>query len=97
MEPGTSKKPWFKPRFFSSKKALCSWHAFPSWGVSDAEMRLAQMIRLVDDYSWFDPTALEGFVEEAVAILGENPALIDRLDAVAEAVRWRIGRILAML
>ena len=66
-------------------------------GVSDAEMRLAQMIRLVDDYSWFDPTALEGFVEEAGAILGENPALIDRLDAVAEAVRWRIGRILAML
>ncbi len=54
-------------------------------------------LRLVDDYSWFDPTALEGFVEEAVAILGENPALIDRLDAVAEAVRWRIGRILAML
>lgn len=55
------------------------------------------MIRLVDGYSWFDPAALEGFVEEAVAILGENPALIDRLDAVAEAVRWRIGRILAML
>ena len=69
----------------------------PQLGVSDAEMRLAQMIRLVDGYSWFDPAALEGFVEEAVAILGENPALIDRLDAVAEAVRWRIGRILAML
>lgn len=59
-------------------------------------MRLAQMIRLVDGYSWFDPAALEGFSEEVVGVLGENPALADRLDAVAEAARWRIGRILAV-
>ncbi len=56
-----------------------------------------RQLRLVDDYPWFDPAALEGFVDEAVTILGENPALADRLDAVAEAVRWRIGRILAVL
>lgn len=59
-------------------------------------MRLAQMIRLVDGYSWFDPAALKGFSEEVVGVLGENPALADRLDAVAEAARWRIGRILAV-
>ncbi len=56
-----------------------------------------RQLRLVDDYSWFDPAALEGFVDEAVAILGENPVLADRLGAVAEAVQWRIGRILAVL
>ncbi len=54
-------------------------------------------LRLVDDYSWFDPAVLEGFVDEVVAILGENPVLADRLGAVAEAVQWRIGRILAVL
>lgn len=56
-----------------------------------------RQLRLVDDYSWFDPAALEGFVDEVVAILGENPVLADRLGAVVEAVQWRIGRILAVL
>lgn len=56
-----------------------------------------RQLRLVNDYAWFNPNALEGFAAEVIEILGANPAIADRLDAIASAVDWRIGRILATL
>lgn len=56
-----------------------------------------RQLRLVNDYSWFDPTALDGFADEAAAILSGNPALVDRVEFIRAAVQARIDRIVRML
>ena len=56
-----------------------------------------RQLRLVNDYSWFDPDALDGFTDEVAGVLGENSALADRVDYVCCAVQERIDRIMRML
>ena len=56
-----------------------------------------RQLRLVNDYSWFDPAALEGFADELSAILSDNPALVERVDYICCAVQKRIDRIVRML
>lgn len=51
----------------------------------------------MNDYSWFDPAALEGFADELSAILSDNPALAERVDYICCAVQKRIDRIVRML
>ncbi|MBX9032789.1 DNA-binding protein [Gordonibacter massiliensis (ex Traore et al. 2017)] len=52
----------------------------------------SRQLRLVRDWSWFDPSALRGFEDEAADILSANPALAGRVDFVRRAVRWHIDR-----
>lgn len=56
-----------------------------------------RQLRLADDLTWFDPAALEGFVDEVRAILAGNPALGRRLDAICEGIQWRIDRLIRLL
>ena len=56
-----------------------------------------RQLRLVNDYSWFDPAALEGFADELSAILSDNPALAERVDYICCAVQKRIDRLVRML
>ena len=56
-----------------------------------------RQLRLVNDYSWFDPTALEGFADDVACILSANPELEERIPYIREAVRHRIDRIVRML
>lgn len=53
-------------------------------------------LRLVDDFSWLDFDALEGFPEAATDMLEENPALAGRVDFVFEGIRSRIDHLRAM-
>lgn len=53
-----------------------------------------QQLRLVSDYSWFDAAALEGFAEDAMSILGQNPALEQRIPAIRNMIEERLERIL---
>lgn len=56
-----------------------------------------RQLRLVGELSWFNPAALDGFVEEAREILGANPALGRRLDAICDGIRENIGRVTRLL
>ncbi|MEF9876317.1 MAG: excisionase family DNA-binding protein [Gordonibacter sp.] len=56
-----------------------------------------RQLRLVNDYSWFDPDALDGFADEVAGVLAENPALVHRVDYVCSAVQGRIDRIVRRL
>ena len=56
-----------------------------------------RQLRLVNDYSWFDPGALEGFVGEVESVLAANSALASRIDPICCAVQGRIDRIVRML
>lgn len=53
----------------------------------------ARQLLLVEDMSWVDVDALEGFAEEAVAILSRNTELAERLPYIRAALEWRIDRI----
>lgn len=52
-----------------------------------------QQLRLVTDYSWFSLDALEGFIEEAIAILSANAALEQRLPFIEKVMKQRIERL----
>lgn len=54
----------------------------------------AHQMLLVEDMSWFDLGAMEGFVDEATGILARNDALGARLPHIATALTWRIERML---
>ena len=54
----------------------------------------ACQLLLVDDMSWVTPAKLEGFVDEAMAVLADNCDLESRLPYIKEALDWRIRRIL---
>ena len=56
-----------------------------------------RQFRLANDLTWLDPTALDGFVEEAREILASNPALARRLDAICAGIQSRIDRLLHQL
>lgn len=52
-----------------------------------------QQLRLVNDYSWFDPDALEGFADDVEDILGRNAALKERIPHIRRHVEQRIARL----
>lgn len=56
-----------------------------------------RQLRLVNDYSWFNPEKLEGFTDEAAEILSANAALAGRIDYICEGIQARIDRILRIL
>ena len=43
--------------------------------------------------SWVDLAALDGFVDEAMAILAANEALAARLPHIRSALEWRVERM----
>lgn len=53
----------------------------------------AKQLLLVDDMSWVDLAALDGFVDEAMAILAANEALAARLPHIRSALEWRVERM----
>lgn len=53
----------------------------------------AHQMLLVEDMSWFKAEAVEGFVEEARAILAKNDALSARVDYICDALAWRLARM----
>lgn len=56
-----------------------------------------RQLRLVNDYSWFNLAALDGFIEEARGILSQNAALEPRVDFICEGIQRRIDHIAKML
>lgn len=52
-----------------------------------------QQLRLVSDYSWFDESALEGFVAEATDTLRNNPTLKDRIPYITHLIETRLDRL----
>ena len=52
-----------------------------------------QQLRLVNDYSWLDMSALEGFAEEASEILAANQALEMRLPYIKKLIEQRVERL----
>lgn len=52
-----------------------------------------RQLRLVNDFSWLDFSALDGFADEARDILMGNPALERRLDAICRGIQLRIDRL----
>lgn len=53
-----------------------------------------RQLRLVDDYSWFDEDALEGFPAFVERTLQENPDLARRAPLIRQGIEARIDRIL---
>ena len=53
----------------------------------------ARQLLLVEDFSWANPAALEGFVEEAIGVLGGNPLLSERLPFLQMALERRVARM----
>lgn len=53
----------------------------------------ARQLLLVEDMGWFEPGDLDGFVDEAVAILAQNPLLAERLPFVRRSLERRVARI----
>lgn len=44
----------------------------------------SQQLALVEDLSWYDPSALEGFMDDIAAVLSENPAVNERFIAAVQ-------------
>jgi hypothetical protein len=65
-------------------------HSFTSKPFDD---RPAHQLLLVDDFSWASPSALDGFVEEAVAILQQNEWLGPRIPYIRSALEHRVRRM----
>ena len=57
------------------------------------ESNPARQLLLVEDFSWFDASRLEGFVDEAMEILSGNDLLAARLPHIRRALEWRIKRM----
>lgn len=56
----------------------------------------AKQMLLVEDMSWFNAGALEGFIEEAAGILSKNEALTSRVPYIVSALKWRVERMIAI-
>ncbi len=56
--------------------------------------RPARQMMLVEDLSWLDTGGLDGFVDEAMAILGQNPLLKDRMAFIRQALQRRVERMI---
>lgn len=53
----------------------------------------AKQLLLVQDFSWFDPARLDGFIDEAIEILSGDMAIAHRLPFVRRALEFRISRM----
>ncbi len=56
-----------------------------------------RQLLLVNDYSWLDFDALEGFVDEVGDILSGNAELKDRISLICSGIEYRIERLKWML
>ena len=53
----------------------------------------ARQLLLVNDFSWFNASALGDFIDEACEILSTNESLLNRLPSIRSALKWRIDRM----
>ena len=53
----------------------------------------ARQLLLVEDMSWVNLQALDGFVDGAMEILAKNEALTARLPHIESALTWRVERM----
>ena len=56
----------------------------------------ARQMLLVEDLSWFDPDALEGFIDEAVEILSGDDAIANRIPYIRTALQHRVSRMISI-
>lgn len=72
---------------------------YASWNFETKPFRddANAQLNLVDDFSWIDMDALSGFAEEAVEVLGKNPAMEGRLDFIYEGIQKRIDHLAAFV
>ena len=56
----------------------------------------ARQMLLVEDMSWFDPDALEGFIDEAIEILSGDDAIANRIPYVRTALQHRVSRMISI-
>ena len=56
----------------------------------------ARQMLLVEDMSWFDPGALEGFVDEAIEILSGDDAIANRIPYIRKALQHRVSRMISI-
>lgn len=71
---------------------------YPMPFSADIDSQLARYVR-AEDLAWFDPVRLDGFVDEALGILGLNrevAAMPGRLDGIAAALERRIAEVAAL-
>ena len=79
----------------------CLWYSTPLTALAIGDRGYAsrpfevdpvRQLGLVDNTSWFDPTALDGFVEDAIEILAgsEHAAAGGRLDLLAHALECQV-------
>lgn len=55
-----------------------------------------QLVRYCKDMSWYEPSALSGYVEEVVSVLSQNPLVSNeagRLEGIAHAIEGRIAAV----
>lgn len=57
------------------------------------EDRPSHQLMLVQDFSWASEKALEGFVDEALDILGQNEWIASRLPYIKKNLEHRVGRM----
>ena len=70
-------------------------HTFKTVSKQFYESTSKQLL-LVDDFSILSPEKLEGFVEEAIAILSKNPLLSGRISLYENLLTERIEQLLAI-
>lgn len=56
----------------------------------------AKQMLLVEDMGWFNAKSLEDFADEAAEVLSKNEALLSRVPYVVSALKWRLGRMIAI-
>lgn len=78
---------WFN---VSTSELAAGEHSFSSKQFFESP---AKQMMLVNDFSWLDVRALDGFADEAMEILSANEALAARLPYIRVALEWRVERM----
>lgn len=70
---------------FYSRATTAELEARPySWESHPFREYPSQQLALVEDLSWYDPSALEGFMDDISEVLGENPEIDERFIAAVQ-------------
>ncbi|WP_296011519.1 DNA-binding protein [uncultured Adlercreutzia sp.] len=70
---------------FYSRATTAELEARPySWESHPFREYPSQQLALVEDLSWYDPAALEGFMDDIAGVLGENPEIDERFIAAVQ-------------
>lgn len=70
---------------FCSRATTAELEARPyAWESHPFREYPSQQLALVEDLAWYDPSALEGFMDDIAEVLGENPEIDDRFIAAVQ-------------